>query len=106
MSLLVIQLPPRERLGARAAGNDAAAGMRLPQEWFFAFSADGRVVVLKLVDGARELQLLVKQFDMLKEEKDVLLRAKKAVGKLSNDNPDVQAGINIVLKAMLAEVGV
>jgi chaperonin GroEL len=31
-----------------------------------------------------------------------LLRAKKAVGKLSNDNPDVQAGINIVLKAIEA----
>ena len=31
-----------------------------------------------------------------------LLRAKKAVGKLTNDNPDVQAGINIVLKAMEA----
>jgi chaperonin GroEL len=29
-----------------------------------------------------------------------LLRAKKAVGKLSNDNADVQAGINIVLKAI------
>ena len=29
-----------------------------------------------------------------------LLRAKKAVGKLTNDNPDVQAGINIVLKAI------
>ncbi len=29
-----------------------------------------------------------------------LLRAKKAVGKLSHDNPDVQAGINIVLKAI------
>jgi chaperonin GroEL len=33
-----------------------------------------------------------------------LLRAKKAVGKLSNDNPDVQAGINIVLKAIEAPV--
>jgi chaperonin GroEL len=31
-----------------------------------------------------------------------LLRAKKAVGKLVNDNPDVQAGINIVLKAIEA----
>src|SRR5579884_2522491 len=31
-----------------------------------------------------------------------LLRAKKAVGKLTNDNPDVQAGINIVLKALEA----
>ena len=29
-----------------------------------------------------------------------LLRAKKAIGKLRNDNPDVQAGINIVLKAV------
>jgi chaperonin GroEL len=29
-----------------------------------------------------------------------LLRAKKAVGKLTSDNPDVQAGINIVLKAI------
>jgi chaperonin GroEL len=29
-----------------------------------------------------------------------LLRAKKAIGKLANDNPDVQAGINIVLKAL------
>ncbi len=29
-----------------------------------------------------------------------LLRAKKAIGKLSNDNADVQAGINIVLKAL------
>jgi chaperonin GroEL len=29
-----------------------------------------------------------------------LIRAKKAVGKLTSDNPDVQAGINIVLKAI------
>jgi chaperonin GroEL len=29
-----------------------------------------------------------------------LLRAKKAVGKITNGNPDVQAGINIVLKAL------
>ena len=31
-----------------------------------------------------------------------LLRAKKAVGKLSNSNADIQAGINIVLKAIEA----
>jgi chaperonin GroEL len=31
-----------------------------------------------------------------------LLRAKKAVGKISNSNADVQAGINIVLKALEA----
>jgi chaperonin GroEL len=33
-----------------------------------------------------------------------LLRAKKAVGKITNDNSDVQAGINIVLKALEAPV--
>jgi chaperonin GroEL len=33
-----------------------------------------------------------------------LLRAKKAVGKLTNDNDDVQAGINIVLKALEAPI--
>src|ERR1700726_4662836 len=33
-----------------------------------------------------------------------LLRAKKAVGRIANDNPDVQAGINIVLKALEAPV--
>jgi chaperonin GroEL len=31
-----------------------------------------------------------------------LLRAKKALGRISNDNADVQAGINIVLKAIEA----
>ena len=33
-----------------------------------------------------------------------LLRAKKAVGRITNDNSDVQAGINIVLKALEAPV--
>jgi chaperonin GroEL len=33
-----------------------------------------------------------------------LLRAKKAVGKLANENSDVQAGINIVLKALEAPI--
>jgi chaperonin GroEL len=33
-----------------------------------------------------------------------LLRAKKAVGKLSSDNSDVQAGINIVLRALEAPI--
>ena len=33
-----------------------------------------------------------------------LLRAKKAVGKLTNSNADIQAGINIVLKAIEAPV--
>ena len=33
-----------------------------------------------------------------------LLRAKKAVGKITDDNSDVQAGINIVLKALEAPI--
>jgi chaperonin GroEL len=33
-----------------------------------------------------------------------LLRAKKAVGRIANDNADVQAGINIVLKALESPV--
>jgi chaperonin GroEL len=33
-----------------------------------------------------------------------LLRAKKAIGRITNDNADVQAGINIVLKAIEAPV--
>src|SRR3954466_6795775 len=33
-----------------------------------------------------------------------LLRARKAVGKLTNENPDVQAGINIVLRALESPV--
>jgi general secretion pathway protein L len=44
MSVLAIQLPPRERLAARAAGTEAADGMRLPAEWPFVFSADGKAV--------------------------------------------------------------
>ena len=34
----------------------------------------------------------------------MLLRAKKAVGKLTNDNPDIQAGINILLRALEAPI--
>jgi chaperonin GroEL len=33
-----------------------------------------------------------------------LLRAKKAIGRLNNDNSDIQAGINIVLKALEAPI--
>jgi general secretion pathway protein L len=44
MSLLVIQLPPRDRLGARAAAAEAASAPRVPVEWAYVFSADGRGV--------------------------------------------------------------
>jgi general secretion pathway protein L len=42
MSLLVIKLPPRERLGARAAGNEPAPSLRLPAQWDYMLSTDGR----------------------------------------------------------------
>ena len=42
MSLLVIKCPPRERLGARAVGNEPAPSARLPSHWEFLFSPDGR----------------------------------------------------------------
>jgi general secretion pathway protein L len=42
MSILVILLPPRERLAARVA--EAPPSVRLPAEWAYAFSTDGRSV--------------------------------------------------------------
>jgi general secretion pathway protein L len=45
MSVLAIQLPPRPRLGARLAAAPADGSLpRLPAEWAFVFSADGRGV--------------------------------------------------------------
>lgn len=44
MTVLAIQLPPRERLAARAAGTESAVGLWLPAEWSYSFSADGRSV--------------------------------------------------------------
>ncbi|MDE1929871.1 MAG: general secretion pathway protein GspL, partial [Burkholderiales bacterium] len=44
MSVLVILPPPRERLGARASGREPASGTRLPSEWSYVYSSDGRSV--------------------------------------------------------------
>ena len=44
MSLLALQLPPRERLGARATAHAAAAGPRVPAAWSYVLSADGRTI--------------------------------------------------------------
>jgi len=45
MSVLALLLPPRERLSARAGSSDnGGAGLRLPNEWSFVFSTDGRSV--------------------------------------------------------------
>ena len=43
MTLLAIQLPSRDRLGARAGAHRAPPGLRLPAEWAFVLSSDGRV---------------------------------------------------------------
>ena len=42
MTLLAIQLPSRDRLGSRAGAHAAQPGMRLPSEWAFVLSSDGR----------------------------------------------------------------
>jgi general secretion pathway protein L len=42
MSILAIQLPPRERLSARSAGLEAADGLKLPTAWPYVLSTDGR----------------------------------------------------------------
>lgn len=55
MSLLVLALPPRERLGARGGAADAGGALRLPAEWPFVFSTDGRSVAQQ---GAAAIALL------------------------------------------------
>ncbi len=55
MSLLVIQLPPRDRLGARAGASgaaDPAPAHRLPTEWHYVLSADGRTPAQTGLAGA------------------------------------------------------
>jgi general secretion pathway protein L len=44
MSILAIQLPPRDRLLSRSAAHEAGAGLRLPAEWSYVLSTDGRSV--------------------------------------------------------------
>ena len=55
MSLLVVQLPPRDRLAARSGATDTAAGPRLPGEWHFVFSVDGRSVSQSGLASAAQL---------------------------------------------------
>ena len=42
MSLLVIQLPPRERLGTRTSGTEGAPAVRLPASWPYLLSPDAQ----------------------------------------------------------------
>lgn len=56
MSVLALLLPPRERLSARSGSPETSgAGLRLPAEWAFVLSADGRAVTQQ---GASALALL------------------------------------------------
>lgn len=70
MSVLVVQLPPRERLRARAPLAEAPEGWRLPQEWSFVLSADGRTVAqvgrapLALLPRADAVWLLLAEADV------------------------------------------
>jgi general secretion pathway protein L len=70
MSVLVIQLPPRDRLRARSAVADTAAAWRLPQEWSFVLSSDGRTVAqagqaaLTLMPRADSVVLMLAEADV------------------------------------------
>jgi general secretion pathway protein L len=70
MSTLVILLPPRERLSARAAGHEATRGFGLPSEWSFVLSADGHSVTqagrasTALLPGADHCVLLLAEADV------------------------------------------
>jgi len=70
MSVLVIQLPPRDRLGARAAGSEVGPATRLPSDWAFVLSHDGRSVAqqgtapLALLPRADEVLLLLADADL------------------------------------------
>jgi general secretion pathway protein L len=44
MSVLAIVLDPRDRLAAQSGGGDASAGVRVPDDYAFVYSADGTVV--------------------------------------------------------------
>jgi general secretion pathway protein L len=70
MSLLVILLPPRDRLGARGPGPESAGPARLPAEWEFVLSTDGRHVdqsgraALALLPRAETVVLLLADADV------------------------------------------
>jgi len=70
MSVLVIQLPPRDRLRARSPGTDAAGTWRLPQEWSFVLSSDGRAITqsgqaaLALLPRADSVVLVLAEADV------------------------------------------
>ncbi len=70
MSLLVIQLPPRDRLSARGSVAETAGPARLPTEWEFVLSADGRSVsqsgraALALLPRADSLVLMLADADV------------------------------------------
>ena len=70
MSVLVIQLPPRDRLRAKSPAADAAGSWRLPQEWSFVLSSDGRTAAqagqaaLSLLPRADSVVLVLAEADV------------------------------------------
>lgn len=74
MSVLVLQLPARERLAARLAGSSGAdqagAALKMPVDWSFVFSVDGRSVAqqgsaaLALLPRADQVVLLLAEGDV------------------------------------------
>jgi general secretion pathway protein L len=77
MSLLVLQLPPRDRLGSRANAHDAQPGLRLPTEWGFVLSLDGRTpsqvgqAAAALLPKADQTLLLLAETDVSWHQIDV-----------------------------------
>lgn len=70
MSLLVLLLPPRDRLGARGAGADGLPAARVPSEWSYVLSHDGRSVTttgqaaVRLLPPAERLVLVLAEADV------------------------------------------
>lgn len=78
MSVLALLLPPRERLSARSGSSETSgAALRLPGEWSFAFSTDGRSVTqqgqaaLALLPRATSVVLVLAEPDVSWHRVDV-----------------------------------
>ena len=77
MSVLAIQIPPRERLSARAAGHEAVGALRMPAEWAYVYSHDGRSVTQQgsaapaLLPRADHLVLVLAEADVSWHRVDV-----------------------------------
>jgi general secretion pathway protein L len=77
MSLLVVLLPPAERLAAQNAAGAAETAGRLPAEWPYVLSADGRhpssqgQVAVSLLPRADQMVLVLAEADLSWHEIDI-----------------------------------